>query len=429
MKKFLNIKKKILISSGFNKSHLIGIAGELNNSRKHSIYFISSLYPNLWLRKILLIFSKYNKAIHRLIDRCENIDEDKVYSHPLSELISKISSIFNFKENQFLRNNIESFGMKNYSNYSINILRKVKPEIYHFRSCYGLRSLDYAINNRIINICDHTICHPRFLWQQLNLENTFNYPFRLEKINNEKAKLMNKVFKLMEYDLNKSENILVNSEFVKKTCVFYGLNPNKIKVIYLGCDRKFLSYNHSFKKYRKKRNNFLFVGAWNQRKGVIELSKALIKLDLKITLTIVGASFNEVKNVTPFIFASKIKLNILGYVNRDNLAEIYSSHQILIMPSLAEGSARVGFEALASGCFVITTPFSGTIVKNNLNGYLVDAGNIEQLKIALQNALEMPSNEIEEIMLSNFLLIRKKYTPEKYVEKLNNYYELLEARK
>ena len=48
------------------------------------------------------------------------------------------------------------------------------------------------------------------------------------------------------------------------------------------------------------------------------------------------------------------------------------------MQPLAEGSARVGFESLASGCFVITTPFSGTIVKDKINGFLIDAGNVNQ---------------------------------------------------
>ena len=45
-KKISLIKKKILISAGFNKSHLIAVAGELNKSLKnYDIYFLSSLYP------------------------------------------------------------------------------------------------------------------------------------------------------------------------------------------------------------------------------------------------------------------------------------------------------------------------------------------------------------------------------------------------
>ncbi len=420
--------KKLLISSGDNKSHLIAIAGELNNAQLYSVFLLASFYPKLWVRKFLLKLSNLSRAIFRLIDRAENIDEEKIYSLPIAEIISKISTIFNDRKNHYLKKNIENIGMKYYGNAATKILKKVDPKIYHFRCCYGLKSLDYAISKKMITICDHTICHPRFLWTQLKSQNKFVDPFKADKLSNLDSKFMNDVFKSMEYDLEKSQNILVNSELVKKSCIFYGLNSNKIKVIYIGCDKKFLSYKNYFEKNRKNKNHFLYAGSWEIRKGVIELSKALLELNLDITLSIAGASLNDVKNLTPYLINKRIKLNILGYVNREKLAEIYSNHQIFLMPSLAEGSARVGFEALASGCFVITTSFAGTIVKDNLNGYLVDPGNVIQLKIAIQKALDKPKKELEEIMFNNFLIVRSKYTPEKYVENLHNYYKFLESK-
>ena len=66
---------------------------------------------------------------------------------------------------------------------------------------------------------------------------------------------MNNVYKLMEYDLNRSDNILVNSDLVKNSCILYGLDASKIKVIYLGCDKKFISYKDVFEKNRKQRNH------------------------------------------------------------------------------------------------------------------------------------------------------------------------------
>ena len=98
------------------------------------------------------------------------------------------------------------------------------------------------------------------------------------------------------------------------------------------------------------------------------------------------------------------------------------------MPSLAEGSARVGFEALACGCFVITTPFSGTIVKDKINGFMIDAGNVNQLKMAIQKALEIPQKEMENIMFNNYSLIRNEFTAKKYIKKLLDYYEFLETK-
>ena len=171
----------------------------------------------------------------------------------------------------------------------------------------------------------------------------------------------------------------------------------------------------------------MFVGSWIKRKGVVELTKALLALKQDITLTIAGASIDDVKSITPYIFNSNIKLNILGYLNRNQLAELFSEHQIFVMPSLAEGSARVGFEALACGCFIITTFFSGTVVKDHENGYVVEAGDVVQLRDAILKALELPQKEIDLIMYNNFLLIRKEFTPEKYIQKLHNYYFQLES--
>ena len=57
-----------------------------------------------------------------------------------------------------------------------------------------------------------------------------------------------------------------------------------------------------------------------------------------------------------------------------------SNSDIFLFPSLAEGSANVIFEAMASGCAIITTPNSGSIVKNNHNGFIINPGDAFQLK-------------------------------------------------
>ena len=428
-KKISLIKKKILISAGFNKSHLIAVAGELNKSLKnYDIYFLSSLYPKKYLRRILKFFSPFFKIIYRFIDRQENLNEDKVYSLPISEFISQFNACFISKRSKNLKEKIETFGMKYYSNFSVNILKKVQPHIFHYRSCYGLNALNYAKSKNIITICDHTIAHPRFLWSQIASGDKYQDPFKNRKLIKEDQNSMNDFYELMNFELEKAENILVNSNFVKKTCVFYGVEPEKIKVIYLGCDPKFLSYKDKFKVRRKAKNEILYVGAWTKRKGAFEIATVLRSLRKEITLTIAGASYSDVKLLTPHIFDSNIKLNICSYLNRYDLSQVYSDHKLVILPSHAEGSARVGFEALASGCFLITTPNSGTIVQNNIHGLLFNSGNIKQLELAIIKALEMPEKEINEIMLNNFLLVRNDYNYEKYIEKVFNYYRYLESK-
>ena len=422
------IKKKILLSSGSHKSHLIAVAGEINSTLKNfDVYFLCSFYPKKFLRTILNNFARNYKIINRFLDRNENLDENKVYSVPFAEFLSQFNACFISKSRKNLKEKIETFGMKYYSNFSVNILKKVQPHIFHYRSCYGLNALNYAKSKNIITICDHTIAHPRFLWSQIALGDKYQDPFKNLKLIKEDENSMNEIYELMNFELEKAENILVNSNFVKKTCVFYGIKPEKIKVIYLGCDPKFLSYKDKFKVRRKAKNEILYVGAWTKRKGAFEIANVLRSLRKEITLTIAGASYSDVKLLTPDIFDSNIKINIYSYLNRYDLSQVYSDHKLVILPSHAEGSARVGFEALASGCFLITTPNSGTIVEDNVNGLLFNAGNVKQLKFAIMKALEIPEKEIHEIMLNNFSLVRGYYNYKNYIEKLSNYYEFLES--
>ena len=62
-----------------------------------------------------------------------------------------------------------------------------------------------------------------------------------------------------------------------------------------------------------------------------------------------------------------------------------------MFPTLAEGSARVVWEALASGCDVITTRESGSIVVDGAHGQIVEAGDVSALAKAITAALADPS--------------------------------------
>ena len=45
-----------------------------------------------------------------------------------------------------------------------------------------------------------------------------------------------------------------------------------------------------------------------------------------------------------------------------------SRAEVFVFPSLAEGSARVVAMAMAAGCYVITTPNSGSVVRDGAMG-------------------------------------------------------------
>jgi glycosyltransferase involved in cell wall biosynthesis len=62
-----------------------------------------------------------------------------------------------------------------------------------------------------------------------------------------------------------------------------------------------------------------------------------------------------------------------GNLSRFELAELLATSDVFVMPSLAEGSALVTYEALASGLPSIVTAEAGSVVRDGIEGFVVPA--------------------------------------------------------
>ena len=123
-------------------------------------------------------------------------------------------------------------------------------------------------------------------------------------------------------------------------------------------------------------------------------------------------------------FFSNPRVNYLGLLSRKDLAAAMVNADIFLFPSFAEGSARVVFEALACGCYVITTPNSGSIVEDGVHGALVPPGDVRACVGAIEFALRNPG-VISEIGKSNADSIRKQYRQRDYGDRLAGLYKEL----
>ena len=93
-----------------------------------------------------------------------------------------------------------------------------------------------------MTICDHSIVNPTVLESLIKNKKTISIK---NKIPNDL--IMQKAM----VDLKKSDIILVNSDFVKKT--FYNTEIyNKIKVVYLGIENSFIKRIKSINKKKEK---------------------------------------------------------------------------------------------------------------------------------------------------------------------------------
>jgi glycosyltransferase involved in cell wall biosynthesis len=127
-------------------------------------------------------------------------------------------------------------------------------------------------------------------------------------------------------------------------------------------------------------------------------------------------------------FFKDSRVKCFGILPRSELAKRMASAEVFVFPSLAEGSARVVFEALSSGCYVITTPNSGSIVEDGVYGALVPPNDADALANAIRQAIRQRA-KLPEIGLKSADLVRSNYQQVHYGEALIRLYErLLEGK-
>lgn len=98
------------------------------------------------------------------------------------------------------------------------------------------------------------------------------------------------------------------------------------------------------------------VGGINLRKGVPFLLEAARTLGDSIALTLVGAVASEME---PVLRAYPTPLKIIEPQTKAALRAIFTSHDVLVLPSIADSFGFVGLEAMACGLPAIVTENCG----------------------------------------------------------------------
>ncbi len=77
-------------------------------------------------------------------------------------------------------------------------------------------------------------------------------------------------------------------------------------------------------------------------------------------------------------------VTFLGPVPRAQMAELYRWADLLVVPSICEGSALVTYEALATGLPVVATPNTGAPIRDGIDGLIVPIRDVEALAAILE---------------------------------------------
>ena len=136
----------------------------------------------------------------------------------------------------------------------------------------------------------------------------------------------------------------------------------------------------------KDKFNILFIGSVTDRKKPHMIIEAIQRSnDKSYNLSIVGPAPNEkyFKELKDLIDKSDLQnqVSLIGPVDRESVKDYYSSSNLMILPSISEGLARVIFESQVAMCPVLVTdaPGMSDIVIDGQTGYVFESNNLDSL--------------------------------------------------
>lgn len=217
--------------------------------------------------------------------------------------------------------------------------------------------------------------------------------------------------KIMEFSILNSKNIIVPSNFAKKMIIDnFNINPDKIKVVFLGADHisdtiqtmpKLMNFNYEDKYILsvlscvRYHNIIKLLEAY---KSLVRLSK--FKIRFVIVLTVLDQKyFNEINDFIRKNFTDKQVL-ILPNLENNYLKKIYKNCSLYLYTSYSE---TFGFTSLEAMFYNKPLIISKTSALEEINGDIpeyFDPDDVEEIKSKLEKVIKVINSE-------NFYLKKK----------------------
>jgi glycosyltransferase involved in cell wall biosynthesis len=180
---------------------------------------------------------------------------------------------------------------------------------------------------------------------------------------------------LQEYDA--ADLILAPSEHVEQSFLARGTPPSKLARHQYGFDPGIF---HAIGRDDAPDRPFtaLFLGSAEPRKGLHYALEAWHESGAASngTLLIAGTFADGYREIlTPMLEHPSVK--VLGFVT--NTSELLRSSDVLLLPSVEEGSALVTYEAQASGCIPLVSRSSGALLVHEREGLLHEPRDVRTL--------------------------------------------------
>lgn len=158
---------------------------------------------------------------------------------------------------------------------------------------------------------------------------------------------------------------------------------------------------------------FLFLGRFERRKGIEEISSVLEQ--------IVNKNVFEFHFVGSIPDSLKIKHDRIFYHDvlrtKGEILKVLDKAHVLVCPSYSEGMPNVIMEAMARKCAIIATNVGAVnLLVDRENGWLIEAANVNSLENAITDAINAYDTEIEHMAEISCKRIEEKFNWERVSE-------------
>ena len=198
-------------------------------------------------------------------------------------------------------------------------------------------------------------------------------------LNSSKEAFLSTSLKLYEWEQKafaEVDLIVAPSTFVASVLYEMGLEDKTI-VIEFGVDiPKKPIVRESFYSNSNTGIDFCFVGNINRRKGIRELMEAWsCSAFREDRLHLCGRVNSDVNSY--LMKNTPGKVIIPGFTNP---FEYMAKCDVFVLPSWLEGSAKSVYEAMACGLPSVVTHSAGSIIRDGIDGFIINAGDVKELR-------------------------------------------------
>lgn len=174
--------------------------------------------------------------------------------------------------------------------------------------------------------------------------------------------------------------------------------------------------------------NFVFVGTLIKRKYPAEIVPALAQAfgTDKFNVSYIGKG-SETANVEKYAKELDIEDNVhlLGYISRDEVVKQLQTNDVFVMISKSEAFGLVYLEAMAQGLITIASSKEGFdgIIEHGKNGFLCEAGNVDELANLIKEIRAMKPEDLQEIShnaIETAMWLTDKNAAKMYIENVES---------